>query len=179
MFRRTTFGGTLCLAAGVSLLLSSCSSGSAKTAAQSSSQGTSASSATSSDSSGSSAPAATHDPITLTYFTFSAAPDHLKDLDTIVKGFEAENPGITIKVETAPYTDYFTKLQTDVAGGTVADTFEVNYENSVSYAASGALLDLTAPSKAESEVRPVGVRRCVAASVLEGRRAVRPARGFL
>ena len=81
--------------------------------------------------------------VTLSYFTFSAAPDHLKDLDAIVAAFTAENPNIAIDVKTAAYADYFTALQTQVAGKNAPDTFELNYENFVTYARSGALLDLT------------------------------------
>lgn len=94
------------------------------------------------------APAA--DATTITYFTFSAAPDHLKDLDAMIAAFKAENPGIDVKVETAPYADYFTKLQTLVAGGTAPDVFELNYENFVSYASKGVLADMTAMAAAES-----------------------------
>ena len=57
------------------------------------------------------------DPVTLSYFTFSAAPDHLEDLDAIITAFEAANPNITIEVQTAAYDDYFTSLQTQIAGG--------------------------------------------------------------
>jgi multiple sugar transport system substrate-binding protein len=79
---------------------------------------------------------------TITYFTFSAAPDHLKDLDAIRVAFEADNPGIKVDVRTAAYKDYFTALQTQIAGGNAPDTFELNYENFYSYARNGALLDL-------------------------------------
>jgi len=88
-------------------------------------------------------PASSSAPVTLTYFTFSAAPDHLADLDAIVTAFEAQHPNITIDVQTADYNDYFTKLQTAVAGGTAPDTFELNYENFVSYASAGSLLDIS------------------------------------
>jgi multiple sugar transport system substrate-binding protein len=80
--------------------------------------------------------------VTLRYFTFSAAPDHVKDLDAIVTAFEKANPTVDVVVETAPYDQYFTKLQTSIAGGTAADTFELNYENFVTYASAGSLLDL-------------------------------------
>jgi multiple sugar transport system substrate-binding protein len=80
--------------------------------------------------------------VTLSYFTFSAAPDHLEDLDAIVAAFEAENPNVHIEVQTAAFADYFTSLQTQIAGGSAPDTFELNYENFVTYARSGALLDL-------------------------------------
>ncbi|PZG18607.1 ABC transporter substrate-binding protein [Nonomuraea aridisoli] len=82
--------------------------------------------------------------VTLRYFTFSAAPDHLKDLETIEKAFEKENPKVDVVVETSPFDEYFTKLQTSIAGGTAPDTFELNYENFVTYADSGTLLDLGA-----------------------------------
>ncbi|MEV4222527.1 sugar ABC transporter substrate-binding protein [Nonomuraea sp. NPDC049725] len=81
---------------------------------------------------------------TLRYFTFSAAPDHVKDLDAIVAAFEKQNPSIDVVVETAPFDEYFTKLQTSIAGGTAPDTFELNYENFVTYAGAGSLLDLGA-----------------------------------
>lgn len=92
-------------------------------------------------------PSPSPEPVKLTYFTFSAAPEHLKDLDVIVKAFEAEHPGITIEVQTAAFDQYFTKLQTTVAGGTAADTFELNYENFVTYASAGSLLDISALSE--------------------------------
>ena len=43
--------------------------------------------------------------VTLSYFTFSAAPDHLADLDAIVAAFEAEHPNIQIEVQPAAYAD--------------------------------------------------------------------------
>jgi multiple sugar transport system substrate-binding protein len=88
-------------------------------------------------------PSPAPEPVKLTYFTFSAAPDHLKDLDAIVQAFQQKHPNITIEVQTASYDQYFTKLQTAIAGGTAPDTFELNYENFVSYSSAGSLLDLT------------------------------------
>jgi multiple sugar transport system substrate-binding protein len=79
---------------------------------------------------------------TVRYMNFSANDGHEKDLAGIVKAFQDANPEITVQVETIPYADYFTKLQTAVAGGTAADTFELNYENFVTYAKSGALAEL-------------------------------------
>lgn len=87
--------------------------------------------------------AAAQDPVTITYFTFSAAPDHLEDLDRMIAAFQAEHPGVEVEVETAPFDQYFTKLQTQVAGGNAPDVCELNYENFVSYASKGTLLDLT------------------------------------
>ena len=80
---------------------------------------------------------------TVSYMEFSADGGHEGDLDKIVKAFEAENPDITVNVETIPYADYFTKLQTALAGGTAADSFELDYQNFVTYADAGALATLS------------------------------------
>ena len=85
----------------------------------------------------------TGEAVTLTYFTFSAAPDHLEDLDAIVQGFQAANPNVTIEVQTASFDEYFTRLQTQIAGDEAPDTFELNYENFVTYSNAAALLDLS------------------------------------
>src|SRR5215203_3918896 len=82
------------------------------------------------------------DDVTISYFTFSAAPDHLETLDEMIALFEAANPGIQVEVETAAFADYFTELQTRIAGGEAPDTFELNYENFVTYASKGTLLDM-------------------------------------
>ncbi|MGW6276803.1 ABC transporter substrate-binding protein [Kribbella sp. NPDC055071] len=77
------------------------------------------------------------------YMNFSANDGHEKDLAAIVTAFQTANPDITVQVETVPYANYFTKLQTAVAGGTAADTFELNYENFVTYATNGSLAALS------------------------------------
>ncbi len=83
------------------------------------------------------------DQVTIRYFNFSSDPDHIEDLATIVAAFEEANPGIKVDVSSAPYADYFTLLQADFVGNDPPDTFELNYENFVSYAANDVLLDLT------------------------------------
>jgi multiple sugar transport system substrate-binding protein len=88
-----------------------------------------------------SAPAET---VTIEYFNFTAGADHEAQLKGIVDAFQTENPNIKIKVQNASYEDYFTSLKTRIAGNTAPDTFELNYENFVSFASSGALLDLEA-----------------------------------
>lgn len=81
-------------------------------------------------------------PTTVRYMNFSASGGHEKDLDAIKAAFEAANPDIKVKIETTPFDDYFTKLQTAVAGGTAGDAFELNYENFVTYASNGSLAEL-------------------------------------
>ncbi|HTF06542.1 MAG TPA: sugar ABC transporter substrate-binding protein [Asanoa sp.] len=79
---------------------------------------------------------------TVRYMNFSANGGHEKDLAAIKAAFESANPDITVQLETVPYDDYFTKLQTAVAGGTAGDAFELNYENFVTYTANGSLAEL-------------------------------------
>ncbi len=93
-------------------------------------------------------------PVEIIYYTFSAAPDHLKELDQMIQLFQAKYPNITVKVETAPFNDYFIKLQTLIAGGTAPDVFELNYENFVTYAEKGLLLDLSPLMKIDSSLDP-------------------------
>lgn len=81
---------------------------------------------------------------TITWFTFTAVPDHEEDLQKMIDAFEAANPDVKIDVQTAAYADYFTELQTRIAGDDAPDAYELNYENFVSYASKGVLADLSA-----------------------------------
>jgi multiple sugar transport system substrate-binding protein len=90
-------------------------------------------------------PTATHAAsTTISFMTFDAVPAHLEDLNTIILGFEQTHPGVHIKVIPVAYDQYFTKLQVAVAGGQAPDTFEVDYQDFVTYASKGALLPLSA-----------------------------------
>jgi multiple sugar transport system substrate-binding protein len=88
--------------------------------------------------------------VTLTYYTFSAAPDHMNELNEMIAIFEAAHPNIKIQVETAPFDNYFARLQTMIAGGIAPDIFDLNYENFVTYASRGLLLDLNPLAAADS-----------------------------
>lgn len=90
------------------------------------------------------------EPVTLTYYTFSAAPDHMEELNEMIRIFEDAHPNIKIKVETAPFDSYFARLQTMIAGGMAPDIFELNYENFITYASRGLLLDLNAIASSDS-----------------------------
>lgn len=81
-------------------------------------------------------------PVTISYMNFGANGGHEQDLAAIATAFHAANPDITVNIETVPYADYFTKLQTAVAAGSAADAFELNYENFVTYTSNGVLAEL-------------------------------------
>lgn len=85
---------------------------------------------------------ATDEPVTITYTNFISNGGNEENLQTIIDAFEAENPNITVEVTTLPYADYFTALQTDLAGGTVSDVFDIEYANYAAYQASNVLAPL-------------------------------------
>lgn len=89
---------------------------------------------------------------TINYFSFSTGSDKLDALEHLIGVFESENPGIKVNYTTADFGSYFTKLQTDFAAGTAADVFELNYENFVTFASRGTLLDLADYMDASSNV---------------------------
>ncbi len=108
-------------------------------------------------------------PVTIRYFTFSAAPDHLDDLDAMIAAFEAENPDVTVEVETAPFDEYFSKLRTQIAGGDAPDAFELNYESFVDFASKGTLADLSSMMASDESLDPsVYYQRALEAFNLDG-----------
>ena len=94
------------------------------------------------------------EPVTITYSNFISNGGNEDNLTAIVDAFETENQNITVDVRTLPYADYFTALQTDLAGGTEADLFDIEYANYQSYQANGVLaaLDGVDPSVYKPDV---------------------------
>ncbi|MGN6030956.1 MAG: ABC transporter substrate-binding protein [Thermomicrobiales bacterium] len=64
-------------------------------------------------------------------------------IDEQIKAFTAAFPKITIEKQIVPWADYWTQLQTAVAGGSTFDTMWMNVSNFPTYAAAGALLPIT------------------------------------
>lgn len=62
--------------------------------------------------------------------------------EQIIAAFEAANPNINVTAEVVPWGDYWTKLQTAVAGGKANDVFWMNGPNFPVYASQGVLMDL-------------------------------------
>lgn len=81
--------------------------------------------------------------VTITYANFNASGGNEETLQKMYEAFHAANPNITVKIETIGYDDYFTQMQTRVAGGTAPDCYELNIENFAAYANKGVLAELT------------------------------------
>ena len=76
--------------------------------------------------------------VTITYCNFNSSGGNEETLQKMVEAFEATHENIKIEVETIGYDDYFTQMQTRVAGGTAPDCYELNIENFAAYANKGS-----------------------------------------
>lgn len=63
-------------------------------------------------------------------------------LTTVIEEFEKNYPGLDITVEYCAFGDYFTKLNTQIAGGSAPDVFLIRYTEISTYGREGLLLDL-------------------------------------
>ena len=73
-----------------------------------------------------------------------------KAYDQTFAKFTAANPGITVKTEVVAWADYFTKLRTDIAGGSAPDIFWLNNSYLAPYARNGNLVDINATLGADA-----------------------------
>lgn len=62
--------------------------------------------------------------------------------ETSFAEFHKQNPDISVKVDVVPWANYWTKLRTDVAGGSADDVYWINKSNYLSYARAGDLIDV-------------------------------------
>ena len=85
----------------------------------------------------------TEEAVEITYANFNASGGNEETLQKMVEAFEATHENIKIEVETIGYDDYFTQMQTRVAGGTAPDCYELNIENFAAYANKGLLAEIT------------------------------------
>ncbi|MFC0524883.1 ABC transporter substrate-binding protein [Pontibacillus salicampi] len=78
--------------------------------------------------------------ITLGYYSSGSADQKMEEL---IDKFEEDNPNITIKTQNAPYSQFFQKLDTQIAGGTAPDVWLSDGVFVQKYAERGAAKDLS------------------------------------
>ncbi|WP_419999179.1 ABC transporter substrate-binding protein [Streptomyces boninensis] len=66
-------------------------------------------------------------------------PLQVPGMQKIIKAFEAENPGITVKIQVIPFVQYWTTLKTAMRGGSAPDVFWMNAPNLRLYASNDTL----------------------------------------
>ncbi|MER7245568.1 sugar ABC transporter substrate-binding protein [Kribbella sp. NPDC000426] len=85
-------------------------------------------------------------PVTITYGIWAGT--QTPAMQEIADAFHKENPNITVKLETRPYPEFWSTLQTGAAGGTAPDAFWMLAQQIRPYAAGGQLLDISDAVKA-------------------------------
>jgi multiple sugar transport system substrate-binding protein len=80
-------------------------------------------------------------PVTITYAFWDA--NQKPAIEAQIAAFQRLNPTITVEPQVIPWGDYWTKLQTAVAGGSAFDVFWMNGPNFPVYASQGVLADLS------------------------------------
>ncbi|MRG59854.1 extracellular solute-binding protein [Agromyces sp. CFH 90414] len=78
--------------------------------------------------------------VTITYGMWDQKQEEA--MKEIAAAFTEEHPNVTVKLQTTPYKEYFTKLQTSVSGGSAPDVFWMNGPNFQLYASNGVLAPL-------------------------------------
>ncbi len=92
---------------------------------------------------GSSSSSSSSGPVTLTYGWWSNGPTKDNSMLAWVKEFESSHPNIKVKAEILPWANYWSKLQTTVAGGNAYDIVGMAGGNAAPYYDQGALYDLS------------------------------------
>lgn len=70
------------------------------------------------------------------------SPERTEVLQSLVDGYEANNPGVTVEIVSLPWGQAFEKLATMVAGGDIPDVVEMPDTWQALYAGSGQLASL-------------------------------------
>ncbi|WP_457100763.1 ABC transporter substrate-binding protein [Microbacterium sp. P5_E9] len=63
-------------------------------------------------------------------------------MEQIISAFEKDHPNVTVDIQLIPSADYWTKIQTAVAGGSGPDNFWINGPNFQLYASNGQIAPL-------------------------------------
>jgi multiple sugar transport system substrate-binding protein len=87
------------------------------------------------------APVYNGEEVTVTYGFWDTAQEAA--IDAQIEAFKAVQPNITIEKQIVPWADYWTQLQTAVAGGQTFDVFWINTANVPVYGSVGALYPIT------------------------------------
>lgn len=67
----------------------------------------------------------------------------LEDWQAIVDEFEEANPGVTVTLQSTPWSDYWTKLQTQMTSNSIADVYGMVSMFSADYIKNGAAYNLS------------------------------------
>nr|WP_183597288.1 sugar ABC transporter substrate-binding protein [Paenibacillus phyllosphaerae] len=85
-------------------------------------------------------------------FMFRGGTDEQKAYTKVVEKFEADHPGVDVKIVVTAADQYATKLKAAITGKKVPDVFYYNYGDLRAYVNSGVLMDITQYVEGNSNV---------------------------
>lgn len=88
-------------------------------------------------------PPVTKDPVKLSFSFWVTSETATKGFQILADEFHNKYPNITVDLQQIPHKDYYTQLDTRVAGGNAPDIARVAYGQEKRYAEAGKLVDLT------------------------------------
>lgn len=97
-------------------------------------------------------PAYNGEAVTISYGIWDSAQQ--AGIEQQIAAFNEVYPDITVDIQLTPWSDYWTKLQTAVAGGEAFDVFWLNSANCPVYASAGALVPLDSVFEGEDGLDP-------------------------
>lgn len=97
-------------------------------------------------------PAYNGEEVTISYGIWDSAQQ--AGIEQQIAAFKDVQPNITVEIQLTPWADYWTKLQTAVAGGEAFDVFWLNSANCPVYASAGALVPLDGIFEGEDGLNP-------------------------
>lgn len=97
-------------------------------------------------------PAYNGEEVTISYGIWDSAQQ--AGIEQQIAAFKEVQPNITVEIQLTPWADYWTKLQTAVAGGEAFDVFWLNSANCPVYASAGALVPLDGIFEGEDGLNP-------------------------
>ncbi len=123
-------------------LLAGCGSSSAATTTGSSAASSAAGSPTATTAAASKSSSSASGSTSMT-FTWWGNQTRNEQTQNAINEYQTENPGVTIDGQFSQWADYWQKLATNSAGGSLPDVMQMDYQYITQYANSGLLLDLS------------------------------------
>ncbi|TYP71105.1 ABC transporter substrate-binding protein [Paenibacillus methanolicus] len=85
-------------------------------------------------------------------FMFRGGTDEQKAYTKVIEKFEADHPGVKVKITVTAADQYATKLKAAITGKKVPDVFYFNYGDLRAYVNSGVLADITEQIEGNSNI---------------------------
>ena len=83
------------------------------------------------------------EPVTINFSYWANAGGEAGAVDSLVAKFEEQNPDIKVNKQGGDFKDYYTKLETRIAGNDAPDVTRLQFQQVGRYSSNGVLLDIT------------------------------------